>query len=262
MGWWGKLIGGALGLSLGGGPLGALIGAYLGHRFVDKNSTKGFKSIELTQAAFFTASFSVMGHIAKADGRVSKDEIEMAQQVMEHMNLDAEQKRLAINLFNQGKREDFDLDGVMRQFKLAAGRRTTLFQMFIEIQLHAIYADGVKSPEEDRILQRLSDILGFSRLQLDHLEAMISANLSGATGATTKGKASPSQLQQAYSLLGISSSATDMEVKKAYRRLMSQHHPDKLVSKGLPEEMIKLANDKTQQIKKAYDLIKNKRAVS
>jgi len=258
MSWWGKLLGGALGFSLGGGPLGALIGAYLGHRFVDRNSTQSFKSIELTQAAFFTASFSVMGHIAKADGRVSKNEIEMAQQVMQHMNLNAEQKRLAIDLFNQGKREDFDMDGVMRQFKMAARRRTTLFQMFIEIQLHAIYADGSKSEEENRILHHLADILGFSKLQLEHLESLISANLAGpgrGPKATTA-----SQLAQAYTLLGVSKDTSDNEVKKAYRRLMSQHHPDKLVSKGLPEEMIKLANEKTQQIKKAYDLIKAKRA--
>jgi len=262
MSWWGKLIGGALGFSLGGGPLGALIGAYLGHRFVDKNSAQSFKSIELTQAAFFTASFSVMGHIAKADGRVSKDEIEMAQQVMAHMNLNAEQKRLAIDLFNQGKRDDFDLDGVMRQFKMAAKRRSTLYQMFIEIQLHAIYADGTKSTEEDRILQRLANILGFSRLQLNHLESMISGNLSGPDNGPFPGQSPANQLEQAYALLGVNNTASDNEVKKAYRRMMSQHHPDKLVSKGLPEEMIKLANEKTQQIKKAYELIKSRRAVS
>jgi len=125
------------------------------------------------------------------------------------------------------------------------------------ILLHAIYADGSKSVEEDRILQHLAQILGFSPLQLSHLESMISANLAGP-GASSP-QSSATQLTQAYALLGVDVSASDSEVKKAYRRMMSQHHPDKLVSKGLPEEMIKLANEKTQQIKKAYDLIKAKR---
>ena len=64
---------------------------------------------------------------------------------------------------------------------------------------------------------------------------------------------------EAYEMLGVSKNASDADVKKAYRRLMNQHHPDKLVAKGLPEEMIKLANEKTQQIKEAYERIKKSR---
>ncbi|MFK5985889.1 MAG: co-chaperone DjlA [Pseudomonadota bacterium] len=258
MSWWGKLIGGTVGFTMGG-PLGALLGGFLGHKFVDKSSFIGkFKQIEYTQAAFFTATFTVMGHIAKADGHVSKDEINMARQIMAHMNLNSEQKKAAIALFNQGKAADFDLDAVMQQFKQVARRKTNLMQMFIEIQLHAIYADGKKAPVEHKILVHLANILGFSRHQLNHLEAMVQSNLNAMSGDSRL--SIEEQLTEAYQLLDISPSASDNEVKKAYRRMMSQHHPDKLVSKGLPEEMMKMANEKTQQIKKAYDLIKKIRS--
>ena len=66
-------------------------------------------------------------------------------------------------------------------------------------------------------------------------------------------------LKDAYRLLGVSDGASDAELKKAYRRLMSQHHPDKLVAKGLPEQMVKDATEKTQQIKAAYELIRKSR---
>ena len=259
MNWWGKLLGGALGFSMGG-PLGALLMGYLGHRFLDKNR-EDIGEIEYTQAAFFTAAFSVMGHIAKADGHVNKDEIDMATQVMDHMNLDAEQRKAAIDLFNQGKSTDFDLDSVMLQFKQIASRKRNLLQMFIEIQLHAVYADGKKDPAEAEILNRICQILGFSEHHLQQLEAMILSNLF--QGQYQGGPSAPpptaNQLKQAYTLLGVEKSASDMEIKRAYRRMMSQHHPDKLAAKGLPEEMMKLATEKTQQIKSAYELIKNNR---
>ncbi len=253
MSWWGKLIGGTLGFTMGG-PLGLLIGGYLGHRFVDNKLAGAFERLEYTQAAFFTATFAVMGYLAKADGRVTKDEIDMANQVMNHMNLNPEQRKAAIDLFNQGKSEGFDVDAVMIQFKELAYRQTNLQQMFLEIQMHAVYADGGKHPAEHAILIRLADILGFSQQRLLQIEAMIQANLYGMSGSNPRSY--EEQIKDAYEILGIEQTASAAEVKKSYRRLMSQHHPDKLVSKGLPEEMMKLANEKTQQIKKAYDLVK------
>ncbi len=254
MSWWGKLIGGTIGFTMGG-PLGALLGGFIGHKFVDKNlDTNANQEVEFTQAAFFAATFSVMGHIAKSDGRVSRDEIEMAQQIMDHMNLTSDQKKAAIELFNQGKAADFDLEGVMLQFKQAARRKTNLKQMFLEIQLHAIYADGQKDQAEEQILQRLAQILGFNPHQLAHLESMVRSHLIADSSGDNQ--TIQEQVKSAYELLGLEPGASNLEVKRAYRRMMSQHHPDKLVSKGLPEEMMKLANEKTQQIKKAYELIK------
>ncbi len=262
MSWWGKFIGGAVGFTMGG-PLGLLIGGVIGHKLVDK-AMQGSDN-ELTQAAFFSATFSIMGHIAKADGHVSQDEIAMAKQIMDHMKLDAQQKKAAIELFNKGKQADFDLDGVLVQFKQVAHRRTTLLQMFLEIQLHAALADGKIDVSEQRIINKIAQQLGFSSRHIEQLIALVQSNLGLAGGRRyhyanqDPHKSQADLLKEAYEMLGINRSATDAEVKKAYRRLMNQHHPDKLVSKGLPEEMIQMATEKTQQIKAAYDLLKETR---
>ncbi len=270
MTWWGKIIGGAFGFMLGG-PLGAVFGAAVGHQFdrgLDRGALGGpfgAADRERVQAAFFTALFSVMGHLAKADGRVSEDEIAMARSIMAQMALDEAQQRVAIDLFNQGKQADFDLDGVVRQFRQESHRRSTLQQMFLEILIHAAYADGVMHPDEQRLLRHISELLGFSIQHYQQIEAMVQAQRAfqaggyGAGAGWQPGTAPRDQLQDAYDVLGVSASASDAEVKKAYRRLMNQHHPDKLVARGLPEEMIKIATEKTQEIKAAYEIIKQAR---
>ncbi len=261
MAWWGKLLGGAFGYLLGG-PLGALLGAALGHNF--DRGLKGFKQPppgdqERVQSAFFTAAFSVMGHVAKADGRVSPQEIELAEAVMAQMQLDRERRQAAINLFNQGKQSDFPLDAVLTQFRQECHRRSTLMQMFIEIQLQAAYADGVMAPGEHQVLLHICERLGFSRHVFEQLDTMIRASV-GAGRARERPAAAT--LDDAYRILDVTRSASDADVKRAYRRLMSQHHPDKLVAKGLPEEMIELANQKTREIRKAYERIKEARGMA
>ncbi len=266
MSWWGKLAGGGLGFALGG-PLGAMLGAILGHQ-LDKSASQqrrqvGFDpgSQERTQAAFFTATFSVMGHIAKADGRVSPQEIQLAEQVMAQMHLNKEQRKAAIQLFNQGKQDDFVIDDVLEQFRKECRRKITLMQMFIEIQLQAAYADGVKDPAEERVLRHISKVLGIPHAVLTQLESLIFAQQRSYQYSSGGAAQQPSALdiKNAYKILGVNQSATDAEVKKSYRKLMSQHHPDKLIAKGLPEEMIELATDKTQEIQKAYERIKQYR---
>lgn len=268
MSWWGKVLGGAFGAFIAG-PLGAVLGAALGHQF-----DKGLKGLDdhhwqtepggqqRVQLAFFTATFSVMGRLAKADGRVSEDEIAFAKLVMAQMQFSTEQRKLAIELFTQGKRPDFDLDGVLRQFRRECHHRHTLMQMFLEIQMQAAYADGSLHPAERELLLYVFDMLGFSRHEFDHIEAMVRAVMGATTGGyRAAGKTRPPSLDEDYAVLDVAKGASDAEVKKAYRRLMSQHHPDKLVAKGLPDEMIKLANEKTQQIRKAYERIKEARGM-
>ena len=264
MAWWGKIAGGTFGFILGG-PLGAMLGAALGHNF-DKGLDSaavggGFGGVdqERIQSAFFTAVFSVMGHIAKADGRVSPDEISMARAVMQQMSLDAAQTRVAMDLFNQGKSADFELDTILAQFKSECHRRRTLMQMFVEILLHAAYADGVLHADETRILKHISHSLGFSAEHFQQLEAAVRAQRFFSEEHLSAGASSQTLLKDAYALLGVAEDAADSDVKKAYRRMMNQHHPDKLVAKGLPEEMLKLATEKTQEIKAAYELIKRHR---
>ncbi|UZE96564.1 co-chaperone DjlA [Alkalimarinus alittae] len=267
MSWWGKVIGGAFGFMLGG-PLGALLGATVGHGF-----DKGLTGVELgtgetwqggsqerVQAAFFTATFSVMGHLAKADGRVTEDEIELARQTMDNMQLDEEQRRAAIELFNSGKQDDFPLADVLEQLKRECHRRVNLIQMFLQIQIATALADGDLHPSEQAVLLTVAEHLGISRGQFERLLAMVVAQQrfsrreSGSDAPVER-----ESITEAYQLLGVTPNATEAEVKKSYRRLMSQHHPDKLVSKGLPEEMMKIATEKTREIKAAYEVIKASR---
>lgn len=276
MSWLGKLFGGTFGF-LTGGPLGAILGAALGHQF-----DQGMEGMEEShgqgefepgaqhrvQMAFFTATFSVMGHIAKADGKVSTEEIEMAKTVMANMELPENLRQTAQKLFNEGKSSGFPLDDALEQLRIECHRRSTLIRMFIEIQLQVGYADGVLDPSEERLLLHICDRLNFSRLQYQGLKAILEAQqrFGGAGYERFRNKrsvhsAQPS-LDDAYGVLGLRPSASDTEVKRAYRRLISQHHPDKLVAKGLPEEMMKIATEKTQKIRKAYEMIQKLRSSS
>jgi DnaJ like chaperone protein len=257
MAWWGKVIGGALGFMMGG-PLGALLGSALGHQF-DGGMARGGGGIgarlERTQAAFFTATFSVMGHIAKADGRVSQHEIQAARSLMEQMRLDESQKQAAIELFQKGKEAGFPLDDVLTQFKSECHRQTTLLRMFFEIQVQAAMADGRMDPAESQVLRHVGRALGFDSAQIEQLIQFV----SGASGGQ-RASAKVQPVSEAYKVLGVSPNASNDEIKKAYRRLTNQHHPDKLVAKGMPEEMIKIANEKTQEIRKAWERIRDHRA--
>lgn len=264
MAWWGKLIGGAFGFMLGG-PLGALIGAALGHN-LDRGvagfaggAVLGAGETERVQTAFFTTIFSVMGHMAKADGRVTHEELNIARSLMSHMQLSEEQRKAAMNLFGEGKKAGFPLDEVLDQFKQECRGRRNLVQMFLEMLISTALADGVIHTAERELLQYISEKLGFSHAVFEQLLSLIQAQQQYA-GSTASGKTPAETLNEAYAVLGVAESANDAEVKKAYRRLMNEHHPDKLVSKGLPEEMMKLATEKTQEIKQAYEQIKKARA--
>ncbi len=260
MGWWGKALGGTFGFMMGG-PLGAMIGMAFGHNF-DKGlgsvmNDEGFNigDQQRVQAAFFTATFSVMGHIAKADGKVTTEEIRLAEAVMEQMGLSGEVKESAKKLFSEGKASDFPLDEVLRQFKKESNRRTNIIRAFLEIQIQAAYADGTMDAAEHKLLLHICDVLNFPQDSFMQLEQMIKAGFSGASGSQSRAHTSLT-LESAYAIIGVDKNTSDRDLKKAYRRLMSQHHPDKLVAKGLPEEMIKDATEKTQKIKEAYEFIK------
>lgn len=271
MSWWGTVLGGTFGF-LVGGPLGALLGAALGRHFdtgldgmADFQPQAGNQ--ERVQTAFFTATFAVMGHIAKADGQVSRDEIRLAEAVMTRMQLNSDMRKTAIELFNQGKADSFDLDAVLEQFRVECHRRRHLLQMFVEIQLHASYADGRLHAAESQVLRHICQRLGISNIEFAQLEALVkhaqtfgAGTQGGAWQGATTAAARQDRLTEAYQLLGVSAEASDAEIKTAYRRLMNQHHPDKLVAKGLPEEMVALATEKTQEIKAAYETIKSARS--
>jgi DnaJ like chaperone protein len=267
MSWWGKVVGGALGLVLGG-PLGGLLGAVLGHN-LDRGlaSLQGAEDLEegereRVQSAFFTATFSVLGHLAKVDGRVSEREIAVAEGLMAQMELTADMRQAAIALFNQGKAEDFPLDEALDQLRRECHRRVTLIQMFLEILIQEAYADGPPNPREDRLMLHIAGRLGIPEILYRRLEQLVrmQQQFAGGQAGRRAAVAGGPTLEQAYAVLGVTPKASDAEVKRAYRRLMSQHHPDKLVSKGLPEEMMKLAAQKTHEIRQAYEMVSQARA--
>ena len=257
MSWWSTVIGGAVGFMIGG-PLGAMLGVAFAGNFSKRRTNSGFNSNfgpgnqQRVQAAFFSGVFSVMGYISKIDGKVSKSEIVLAQQVMQHMQLSEEMIQVAKDLFNQGKQADFKLDEVLEQFRVETHRRTQLIRMFLEIQIQAAYADGIFDKSEHNALKDIAQKLHFPLHELENLIQQFAASKNGSKQTS---------VEDAYKILGAEESLDDKEIKRAYRRLLAQHHPDKLVAKGLPEEMQKLANEKTQEIISAYETIKKHRGM-
>ncbi len=257
MSWWGKVVGGTFGFMMGG-PLGAVLGAALGNYFdggldaLNLDDSPGLGATERVQSVFFTTTFALMGYIAKSDGKVTQNEIAMAEQVMQQMRLNPQQRTVAINLFNEGKKDGFPVQEVLAQFKRESFRRRNLIQMFLEIIIATAFADGRLDVREQVLLEDIASDLGYSH---NDFTALLS-RLSGQAHFIDD-QSSADKIQAAYELLGISSECSDAELKKAYRKQMNQHHPDKLVAKGLPEEMIDIATQKTQAIKEAFDLLKN-----
>lgn len=274
MTWLGKLLGTIFGAFLLG-PVGAVIGLFVGHwldRQVNMNQTASSNNTEV-QHAFFNALFGSMGRLAKIDGHVSEDEIKIARQIMQSMKLTDKQTRIAINLFREGKDPSYDADPYLQSLYKLAGRNRPLMKMFIQFQFKAAYADGPISDAEDKFIRHIADILGFNRLEFERVSVMFRAQHSFQQGQQQhsyqrqyqyqqqqyRPNNSAQELNNAFAILGIKESATKDETKRAYRKQMNQYHPDKLVAKGLPEEMMKAATEKTQAIKEAYDLIKKQR---
>ncbi|MBK1643454.1 molecular chaperone DjlA [Thiocapsa imhoffii] len=267
MRWLGTAVGGTIGLVVGG-PVGAVFGAALGQG-VDRGWLGALRPAMTSgqrariQTRFFETIFAVMGHVAKADGRVSEAEISLAKTVMDRMSLDPVQRRAAIDLFNQGKSPDFDLAGAIAALRKVSQGQPTLTHLFIEVQLLTAYVDGPPSPQQVRLLESIRrglNVSTFAYRQLENL-LLLQQRIRGAAGQRASAptpKKPP--LASAYATLGVEPKASDAEVKKAYRRLMSQHHPDKLVARGLPEEALRMASQKTQEIRKAYETISEARA--
>jgi DnaJ like chaperone protein len=259
----GKLIGGLLGMLLGavlGSSLfGFCLGVYLGHKFDKGLSTIfeqggvwqfGFNQTHSqSQQVFFDISFAVMGHVAKADGVVSKNEIAVAEKMMQQLNLGVVAKKAAIESFNKGKLPGFDLDAACIQLRQVCGMNPILIKLFLDWQLQAAQADGPMGPKKQKVFARIYQNLGISSSGYSSYQQHQAGSFEQPVSASD------------YELLEVKSTATDAEVKKAYKKQMAAHHPDKLVAKGLPEEMVQVATRKTQEIQAAYKRIKSKRGM-
>lgn len=240
MSWIGKIFGGSIGLMLGG-PLGALLGATIGHALVDQQPGQGasFTALERKQAIFFTAVFAMLGKMAKADGVVTKDELNIVERFMtDNLRLDANARKMAIGIFNEAKDSADSFDAYARQFGQVFYNEPQLRQMFYELLFRLAMADGVLHPNEDSLLKQAVSLLNLPGDYYENLRRQLVKDLAPL-----------------YAMLGISESASDMEVKKAYRKLATEYHPDKIISQGLPDDFQKFAEDKFKEINDAYETI-------
>jgi DnaJ like chaperone protein len=261
MSWTGKIIGAALG-AMTGGPFGAAFGAFIAHQF-DRGLVETGPPPKSVQDAFFATTFRIMGHVAKADGRVTEDEIRAARSVMHHMRLSPQQVQDAIRFFSEGKHADFSAERTVAAFREIAGARRSLYRAFVEIQVQAVLAAGAMHASARDIIWRVASRLGVSRVELAQIEALIRLQFMRAEQGRSgqRPRARGDQVQDAYRVLGVAPAASDREVKTAYRRLMNQHHPDKLRTRGMPDSMIPVAEEKTREIRSAYETLKEERGM-
>jgi len=268
--WNGKVIGCFLGAMLGG-PWGALIGIALGYAFdagwLDTLIERaGFSKVVSQQAnvqqIFFDSTFTLMGYLSKSDGRVTEAEIQTAKKIMIRLNLAPAMQKEAAQLFNAGKKPGFEVNFALEQLKKACRHRPSLLHTFIEILFQIAYAD--EHPISAKKYETLKDLcrrLGIVGLNFEQFEQRYRVERNYERDQRQPYRNPQVHLSDAYKILEINTSATNAEVKRAYRRKMNKNHPDKLISKGLPPEMIKIATEKTQQIKDAYETVKRARGL-
>lgn len=300
-----------IGLLLGGFR-GLVIGLLLGWMLRWASRILLSRGLASVQSQFLDTTFAVMGALSKADGVVTRDEIRAAEALFDRLRLSSDQREAAKAAFERGKATDFDLDGEVDRFARAARGRAFLLQLFLQIELMAVAADGDVHPAEHAMLVRIARRLGMTEHDVVQLEALLraasqgpAAGYGGAFGRGPHGDGSGrdafgsgyrggygstrsraqggnagggpgwggayggpgrrpygvarSRLDDAYEALGVTPSASEAEIKRAYRRLVSQSHPDKLAGKGLPESMRAIAEEKTRELNAAYDAIKEAR---
>lgn len=271
--WQGKALGALIG-GVTAGPVGALFGTFIGHLF-DAQAESGLAgrlggdgeddaaAAQMSgigvQEAFFRATFQVMGHMAKADGRVSENDIRAARAIMSEFRLGEREVEFAIQLFTQGKEKEFPLEATLRQLRRKLADRPDVLRMFIQIQLQTALWSGSFAPAARQVMARVAASLGVSAYEVVQMEALLRMQQSSRQPPEARPKVD--KVAQAYEVLGIASDASDAEVTKAYRRLMNQNHPDKLVARGLPESMMKVAEEKTRQVRAAYEVLREARAM-
>lgn len=255
--WWGKIIGGTLGL-MKGGLSGALIGLFLGH-FLDR-MIFGLSSKERTRELFFTSLFGCLGRINKADGRVTEAEIASAQRLMGRLELDEDERQSAIKAFNRGKAADFDLEGELQQFVAFTRLRPDLRQMFMETLIESAASDGQITRAEQEVLVRVANGIQIPPAIFYAIFNAFTASHGPGSAGSPGGPSRPS-LDQDFAALGLQKTANEQEIKRAYRKLVGKYHPDKLMSQGLPEEVMEKAKDRVRDINLAYDRIKAARGI-
>lgn len=267
-----KLVAAAIGLfSLG--PIGAIVGWFAGS-LLSNLITDGPRALlpggrreirEQRQAVFLKTLFLLMGRLAKADSRVSQSEINHVEQFMTQMGMTAAHRKEAIGHFQEGVKSEFHMDDTLTQFLAVCGRSLQMKHLLLVYMAGIALADGEIHSAEKELLGRVASRLGYSEQAFNQLMAMIQGQNRFAGGAghqhqrETGPRGATHTLEDAYQALGVSASDSDKDIKRAYRKLISQYHPDKLIGQGVPEDMIQKATERSKEIHAAYDLIEKHR---
>lgn len=247
---WGKLIGGGIGFALGG-PLGALIGGVAGHALdrmraeddtVEPDGPADGRPQGTRQIAFTIGVIVLGAKMAKADGRVTEDEIQAFREVFQ---VPPDELRNVARVFNQAKREATGFEPYASQLSGMFADSPEVLEDVLAGLMHIARADGVIHPAELDFLKSVADLFGIDAQSWRRLHA------------TYLG---PDQ-DDPYTVLGVSASATDQEVRKAWRDLIKANHPDRVIAQGLPEEFVALANEKLAKINAAWDRIAKERGL-
>lgn len=238
----GKILGGGLGFIVGG-PLGAVLGAVAGHATLDSGSSSGglFSSLENKQSIYFTATFSMLGKLAKADGVVTQQEVDVIDRVMkENLRLTPQARDLAIQIFNEAKNSDQRFEDFAQQFHAEFGASKQVCASIIDLLLLVGYADGQLSEAEEAMI--LSAVRIF-RLE-DHYQ-QLKGRFTGM----------PEDVNRYYTILGAQKGDSLAAIKKKYRKLAMEYHPDRIQSQGMAPELAAAAEDKFKEIQHAMDMV-------
>ncbi len=246
MGWFGKLTLGTLGLFMGG-PLGAIAGAALGHILFDREDHSvseplQFEQTDQAQAAYFVCLFSILSKMAKADGVVTKEEINVVDQFISTLRLPEAEKQFARNIFTEAKKSPYKIDDFAAQLYQMNHGQPTVLVSFMDLLFKLASADGKMHEAEEAALYRLKQIFRISDAQFDNIRSVHFRHND-----------------MYYRILNCTKESPDDEIKKNYRKLVKEYHPDMIISKGMPEEFVMEATKKFQEIQTAYEKIKNER---
>ncbi|MAF94681.1 MAG: molecular chaperone DjlA [Rhodospirillaceae bacterium] len=244
---WGKVIGGVAGFALGG-PLGAIMGTVAGHAY-DKMKAGDAGRIDDNvnrQVAFTTAVIVLSAKMAKADGRVTRAEVDAFKELF-HIPPD-EMKKVGW-LFDEAKKDAQGFEPYAEQISMMFAHEPAVMEELLGGLFHIARADHAIHPKELEFLRKTALIFGFSEIQFERLKAIHMGPIGGADGVNS------------YQVLGLSREASDDEIKKTYRVLIRENHPDTLIAQGMPQEFIDVANEKMAAINAAYDVIEKERGL-
>ena len=245
---WGKVIGGVAGFALGG-PLGAIMGTVAGHAY-DKMKAGDAGRIDDNvnrQVAFTTAVIVLSAKMAKADGRVTRAEVDAFKELF-HIPPD-EMKKVGW-LFDEAKKDAQGFEPYAEQISMMFAHEPAVMEELLGGLFHIARADHAIHPKELEFLRKTALIFGFSEIQFERLKAIHMGPIGGADGVNS------------YQVLGLSREASDDEIKKTYRVLIRENHPDTLIAQGMPQEFVDLANETMAAINAAHDRIRRQRGMS